>query len=188
MGEKNNYGCNWKIFKSIVERSGFKVAYQHNFTDITLRSSIGLAPSIEKEVIYYNSIGIIIYAYSSSNKETIGNADCYLEVQPAELVLTDEEIKALHCFCKANYDTENLGDYNVLPVNFDVKEDFISRLEKILSIFKISKIWNVEVWKKTLTSLYFLNQEEQLKEHDYEQITRQKIEACVPEARKIIYG
>lgn len=183
MGEKNNYGCNWKIFKSIVERSGFKVAYQHNFTDITLRSSIGLAPSIEEEVIYYNPIGIIIYAYSSSNKETIGNADCYLEVQPAELVLTDEEIKALHCFCKANYDTNQLFEDHIVPVNFNVKEGFNLKLEKILSTFKISK-----TWKNTVTSLYFLNQEEQLKEHDYEQITRQKIEACVPEARKIIYG
>lgn len=188
MGEKNNYGCNWKIFKSIVERSGFKVAYQHNFTDITLRSSIGLAPSIEEEIIFYNPIGIIIYAYSSSDKEKIGNANCYLEVIPVGGWLNYKEFEVLYCYCKANYDTENLGDYNVLPVNFEVKEDFISKLEKILSTFKISKIWNVEVWKKTLTSLYFLNLEEQLKEHNYEKITRQKIEACVPEARMIISG
>lgn len=191
MGEKNKkikldtyFGSDWKTFKYLAERQKFKIAYQKEFVDRNLPLIVGSVPSVEEEKIYFNEKGIILYSYSDGKR--IGRADCYLEIKTNGEGLTEEEFNVLHS-CAATYDNSYYKN-NVVLVRFDAKECFIQKLEKILETFEISKEWNIEKLEKHLP-LWFLNvEEEQINGDNYEKITREKIEACVPEAKRIIFG
>ncbi len=123
----------------LAERYGFKIAYQKKFVNKRLRLSVGKTPSTEEEIIYFKENGIILYSYSDD--KCIGRADCYLEVKPKGIGLTEEELNVLHscgtCFSN-NYGKSN----GVVPVQMNIKECFEPKLKKILVEFEISKRWN----------------------------------------------
>ena len=154
----------------MVEAVGFKVAYHNTFEGT---SSVFHEESYqEEEYIFYREDGYVMYAESycgGTSSSKIYTAKLYYEA--------------------SRHHKEGIG--RLIPCegklkmwNDDVRENFLRQLGYIPLLKTVNPVWTSKN-----PFLWFVNYMEKRAEgNDYKEINKRKIEASVPELRKIIYG
>ena len=167
------FGVTWAEFLKLVKDYGFKVGYSEKFTGINQWEKKSVE---EEEVIFYNEErGLILYA-ESYNGTSVNSAEVYAEVKIGEFI-TDEQREAL------NGCSHGVNEIGTMYVQIDVREGLRFHLEALFKAFELSKTWS------TVPFLWFLNYMDiRDKDYDYMKINRRKLDACMPEVSKIIFG
>lgn len=168
-----HYGTTWQDFIEIAKAYGFKCSFCKKFTG-TGWSDKGVE---EEEIIFFHEEkGLILHAESFDGK-SVNSAKVYGEVKLTGDKFEENQWEALRgCSHGGN---EN----GTLSFNVDVREGFRFHLDAISEAFEFSKVWT------TVPFLWFLNyMDTKDKNYNYKKINKQKINACTPEVRKIIFG
>lgn len=164
----------WQKFIEIAKSYGFKCGFCQKFTVTGWLNKKGIE---EEEIIFFHEEkGLILYAESLGGK-SVNSAKVYGEVKINEK-LEENQYYALYG-CSAYGRNRN----GTMSIEVDVRQGFLSHLEAISKAFKFSTKWT------KVPFLWFLNYMENEKDDfNYKKITEQKIKACTPEVRKIIFG
>ena len=167
-----HFGITWIEFIEVAKASGFKSGYCQKFTG-TGWSDKGVE---EEEIIFFHEEkGLILHAVSFSGK-SVNSAKVYGEVKIGDK-LEENQWEALN-------GCSNGGNGNgTMSFDVDVREGFRFHLDALSEAFEFSKSWS------TVPFLWFLNYMDTKDEnYSYKKINEQKIDACTPEVRKIIFG
>lgn len=167
-----HFGITWQDFIKIVKAYGFKCGFCQKFTGTGYSEEC-----VEEEIIFFHEEkGLILYAESFGG-DSVNSANVYGEVKLNDGKLEKSQWDALNgCSHSAN---EN----GTLCFHVDVRKGFRFHLDAISEAFEFSTSWS------KVPFLWFLNyMDTEDKNYNYEKINKQKIAACTPEVRKIIFG
>lgn len=165
------FGITWQDFIEIARAYGFKCGFCQKFIGTGWSDEKGIE---EEEIIFFHEEkGLILHAESFGGK-SVNRAEVYGEVKINETV-TENQWDALN----------NCGDNGNGTMHFhvDVREGFRFHLDAISEVFEFSRSWT------KVPFLWLLNyMDTKKKNYSYEEINKQKINACTPEVQKIIFG
>lgn len=167
-----HFGITWIDFIEIAKAYGFKSSYCQKFTG-TGWSDKGVE---EEEIIFYHEEkGLILHAESYDGK-SVSSAKVYGEVKIGDK-LEKNQWEAL------NGCSHGGNGNGTMHFDVDVREGFRFHLDALSEVFEFSKSWS------KVPFLWFLNYMDTKDEnYSYKEINKQKINACTPEVRKIIFG
>ena len=167
-----HFGITWIEFIEVAKAYGFKSGYCQKFTG-TGWSDKGVE---EEEIIFFHEEkGLILHAESFSGK-SVNSAKVYGEVKIGDK-LEENQWEAL------NGCSHGGNGNGTMSFKVDVREGFRFHLDALSEAFEFSKSWS------TVPFLWFLNYMDTKDEnYSYKKINEQKIDACTPEVRKIIFG
>ena len=168
-----HFGITWQDFIEIAKAYGFKCGFCQKFTG-TGWSDEGIE---EEEIIFFHEEkGLILHAESFDGK-SVNSARVYGEVK-----LNDGKLE--RCQWDALNGCSHGGNGNgTMYFDVDVREGFRFHLDAVSEAFELSTSWS------KVPFLWFLNYMDTKDEnYSYEKINEQKIAACTPEVRKIIFG
>lgn len=167
--EDTHFGITWQKFIEIAKAYGFECGFCEKFTG-TAKKGVK-----EEEIIFFHKEkGLILYAESYCGNSVCG-ATVYGEVKNKETF----ERKHWNVLNGCSYDCNPNG---TISFEASAMQGLCSRLNAISEEFEFSTNW---------TKIPFLNFQNYMdsKEDDcVKKINQQKIEACKPEVRKIIFG
>ncbi len=163
-----HFGTTWIEFIEIAKAYGFKSAYHQKF--------IGDNFMEEEEILFFHEEkGLILYA-ESFNKKSVNTAEVYGEVKIGDK-LEKNQFEALNGCSSGN------NGNGTMAFNVDVREGFCFHLNALTEAFEFSKSWT------KVPFLWFLNyMDTKGPNYNYKKITSEKIDACTPEVKKIIFG
>ena len=164
------FRMSWDDFKNLLIRKGFVSALEYD---------INHDGDINQFIIYYNPIkGLIVTAGSYWNNSSINGGTLYGEIQAND----ESDVRDIFTWINTGgcIDTEKL----IFETSHDVREGLFSRLDALETAGKF-----LPVWTNKNRFLWFLDYTEtKIEDYDYKQITKEKIEKCPDELKKIIYG
>ncbi len=168
-------GITWHDFIESAKAYGFKCGFRQKFTG----SGLSEEKSFEEEeiIFFHEEKGLILYA-ESCEETSVGDVVVYGEVKADHR--NEKQIKALE-------GSSNCGNRNgTWSFKFKLKDGLHLYLNAVSEAFEFSKTWRSPHY------LLFLNYMDWKKHNsfdsDVDEITNQKIAACTPEVRKIIFG
>lgn len=168
-----HFNISWQDFIDIAKSYGFECSLRQKFTAKTFSNE-----NVEEEeiIFFHKEKGLILYA-ESYDGSSVNSAKIYGEVKVSGKKLEENQWDALSgcSYC---------GNENgTISFNIDVREGLIFHLDAVSEAFEFSKSWS------NVQFLWFLNYMDTKKE-DYsrKEINNQKIDACTPDVRKIIFG
>lgn len=170
--EDTHFGITWQDFIKIVKAYGFKCGFCQKFTGTGWSEEC-----VEEEIIFFHEEkGLILYA-ESFDGNSVNSANVYGEVKLNDGKLEKSQWDALN-------GCSNAGNENgTMHFHVDVRKGFHFHLDAISEAFEFSTSWS------KVPFLWFLNyMDTEDKDYNYEKINKQKIAACTPEVRKIIFG
>lgn len=168
-----HYGITWKDFIEIAKAYGFKCGFCQKFIGTGWSDEKGIE---EEEIIFFHEEkGLILHAESFDGK-SVNSAKVYGEVKINETFTENQ--------CDALNGCSHGGNGNgTMYFNVDVREGFRFHLDALSEAFEFSTSWT------KVQFLWFLNyMDTEKKNYNYEKINKQKIKACTPEVKKIIFG
>ena len=172
MGDTHS-GITWQDFIGIVKAYGFKCGFRKKFMGTGWSD---IKDVEEEEVIFFlEEKGLILYA-ESFGRDSINSAVVYGEVK------TNDELEEnqWNALTGCSYGGNRNG---TMSFDVDCREGLRFHLDAISEVFEFSKSWT------RIPFLWFLNYMDTKDEnYNYEKITKQKIDECSPEVRKIIFG
>lgn len=164
------WGTKWSDFLKMIEAAGFKVAYHNTFDGMSINQTEEHYK--EEEYIFYHEAGYVLYAESiccGTSYAGINKANLYYEAIQhheddwGELIPYDGELQV---YCD------------------DVRTNFLRHLDYIPLLKTVNPVWTIKN-----PFIWFVNyKDDDEPGYDYKAISRRKIEASVPELRKIIDG
>lgn len=166
------FNITWVDFIEIVKAYGFKSGYRKKFA-----GSGWSGKEVEEEeiIFFHEEKGLILYAESYDGK-SVNSAKVYGEVKIADNL----EAKQLEALNGCSHGSNGNG---TIYFDVDVREGFCFHLNALSKAFEFSKIWSKPPF------LWFLNyMETHVESSNYKEVSKQKIYACTPEVRKIIFG
>lgn len=168
-----NIRTRWNVFIQMVEAAGFKVAYYNTFDGMNVNYTEERYK--EEEYIFYHEDGFVLYAESCCGNST------HSSINKAKLHYEGIQHSEYHWNGLKPY-----SGYDGKLEHFvhDSRDSFLGELDLIPNLVNISPVWTIKD-----PFMRFVNyMEEEEDGYDYRQITRRKIDASVPELRKIIDG
>jgi len=162
--------CNtilWQDFIEETKKYGFDIVFINEF---------GGESVTEQEIIgFHKSKGLLLYAESYGGKE-VNTAEIYGEVISSIGRLKEEQMKLIKDILFERIDSGNFHIY------INAKEEFAPQIDALSRIFGFSKDWS------SVPRLWLVNYMEIRNNEDHSKIVRGKIEGCVEEVQKIIFG
>lgn len=165
-------GITWIDFIEIAKAYGFKSGYCQKFTG----TGWSRKDVEEEEIIFFHEEkGLILHAESYDGK-SVNSARVYGEVKIGDK-LEKNQWEAL------NGCSHGGNGNGTMSFDVDVREGFRFHLDALSEAFEFSKNWT------KVPFLFLLNYMDTRDEnYNYKKINKQKIDACTPEVRKIIFG
>ena len=168
-------GITWVDFLNLMESVGFKCALRYDFK---ARKDCG--GGIEEAIVYYREDGIIIWATSFGSKSKVNSAKMNGQVKAA-IPNTWEELPDLG---GSHGPFDHDGEYRKVSVNHDIREGFLSKLSKWdNNHWKPIPIWE---YRQFLWFVDYSDEDENVANDRYRELTRKKILQCCDEAQKIM--
>ena len=165
-----HFRMTWDEFKEKLLVEGFKIGLSEEFNFEREKKIVK-----EEEIIYYYpEKGMVIYANSFSEKQSINEGSLYAEIQAN----TKEDGRTI---CKWISTGGMINEKKLIyKTSHDVREGLFSKLKILESAGVFLKKWTDDD-----RFLWFLNYTEK-NDYDYKKITQSKIERCPQELREII--
>jgi len=165
------FGMSWDEFKTLIKERGFVEGYSYEI-EYTGWSE----PTKEEMCIYYHPIkGLIIWA-ESFNGTTINGGTLYGEIQSYE---GEENRETIWKWLSTGGCRD--AEKGIFSTSHDIREGLFSKLDTLESAGKFLNRWTDK--KRFLWFVDF--NEEDIKDYDYKEITREKIKKCPKELQDI---
>lgn len=161
-----HFGMSWKEFEEIVTSNGFKIGYEEKFP---------YDDHYEKAVMFYREDGLLIWATSFWNMESVNSGKLYGEIKLHDV---SSRCKIPSC-SNGFYDFEN----GKLHFDKDVREGLIWFISQMKQYGEL-----LPQWEEDHKFLWFLNfgEEEKNDSDNYKEISKIKMEKFCDGAKKII--
>jgi len=177
-----HFGISWNEFKNIIESYGFILGLKYDFQNESYTD--------EAVLYYYPQKGLVIWATSYGNKESLNGGTLYGEVKATEKVEFEDvynerlnvTFKEMRPSDKLKKGIESLRNcsHNAyrdietgIRFSYDVREALINTIEEIGENLEMVKVWNEKPF------LWFLDyKEDKVPGYNNEELTKEKIRKC----------